>query len=83
MKARVSQLYKTEVEWSRLQNFVPMRGEFIVFAPDGQHSYPRLKIGDGTTLLANLPFFGITELEDPRRANQVIDAGCVADSKNK
>lgn len=81
MKARVSQLYKTETEWARMPNFVPLRGEFIVFAPDDQHSYPRLKIGDGTSLLSALPFFGITELEDPRRANQVIDAGCVADRK--
>jgi len=79
MKARVSHLYRTEAEWSKLPNFVPLRGEFIVFAPDDQHSYARMKIGDGNTLLVNLPFFGITELEDPRRANQVIDAGCIAD----
>lgn len=82
MKARVSQLYKTEAEWARLPNFMPLRGEFIVFAPDEQHSYPRLKIGDGVTLLVDLPFFGITELDDPRRTDKVIDAGCVADHKN-
>jgi hypothetical protein len=81
MKARISQLYKTEAEWARMPYFVPLQGEFIVFAPDDQHSYPRMKIGDGKTLLAKLPFFGITELEDPRRANQVIDAGCVSDYK--
>jgi hypothetical protein len=81
MKARVSQLYKTEAEWARLPKFVPLRGEFIVFAPDDNYSYPRMKIGDGNTLLANLPFFGITELEDPRRGNQAIDAGRIADTK--
>lgn len=81
MKARVSQLYKTEAEWARMPKFVPLRGEFIVFAPDEQHSYPRMKIGDGSTLLLNLPFFGITELEDPRRGNQAIDAGRISDTK--
>lgn len=81
MKARISQLYKTEAEWLKLQKFKPLPGEIIIFAPDDQHSYARMKIGDGNTLLVNLPFFGITELEDPRRANLVIDAGCVADSK--
>ena len=79
MKARISQLYKTEAEWAKLPKFKPFPGEIIIFAPDDQHSYARMKIGDGNTLLINLPFFGITELEDPRRANQVIDAGCIAD----
>ena len=75
MKARVSQLYKTEAEWAKLPDFTPLRGEFIVFAPDERHSYARMKIGDGISLLVDLPFFGITELEDPRRANTVIDGG--------
>ncbi len=81
MKARVSQLYKTEAEWLKLPKFKPFPGEIIIFAPDDQHSYARMKIGDGNTLLTDLPFFGITELEDPKRANQVIDAGCIADRK--
>jgi hypothetical protein len=38
-----------------------------------------MKIGDGYNLLTNLPFFGITELDDPRRANKIIDAGSIAD----
>lgn len=81
MKARISQLYKTEADWSRLPNFKPFPGEIIIFAPDAHHSYARMKIGDGNTLLTSLPFFGITELEDPRRGNQAIDAGRVSDTK--
>lgn len=81
MKARISQLYKTEAEWAKLPKFKPYPGEIIIFAPDDTHSYPRMKIGDGQTLLINLPFFGITELEDPRRGNQAIDAGRIADTK--
>lgn len=79
MKARITQLYKTEAEWSKLPNFKPLPGEIIIFAPDSQHSYVRMKIGDGYNLLINLPFFGITELDDLRRANKVIDAGSIAD----
>lgn len=81
MKARVRQLYKTEAEWLKLPEFKPFPGEIIIFAPDDQYSCARMKIGDGNTLLTDLPFFGITELEDPKRANQVIDAGCIADHK--
>lgn len=81
MKARISQLYKTEAEWLKLPKFKPLPGEIIIFAPDDDHSYARMKIGDGNNLLINLPFFGITELDDPRRANRVIDAGSIADRK--
>ena len=80
MKARISQLYKTEAEWSKLPNFVPICGEFIVFAPDEQHPYARIKIGDGNTLLKKLPFFGDPE-SIAKHANQVVDAGRITDNK--
>lgn len=83
MKARVSQLHKTEAEWNVLPNFVPLQGEFIVFDPDKQHNYARLKIGDGCTLLNQLPFF-----QDVIRDNfitdfdtKIIDAGRITDYK--
>lgn len=78
MKARVSQLHKTEAEWARLTDFVPMAGEFIIFAPDKTHSYARLKVGDGVTKLQDLDFFidsAIDHHTTKRRLNEVIDAG--------
>ena len=39
MKARVSQLHKTEADWNRLSSFVPLSGEFIIFDPDKTHEY--------------------------------------------
>lgn len=84
MKARVSQLHKTEAEWSRLPDFVPIHGEFIIFDPDKQHKYARLKIGDGQTKLQDLPFFIDSAIDDhvtKRRLNEVIDAGRVTDYK--
>lgn len=56
MKARVSNLYKTEAEWNKL-SFTPLDGELIVYAPDEKYSYARLKVGDGKTSLQLLPFF--------------------------
>ena len=56
MKARVSNLFKTEAEWNKL-NFIPMAGEFVIYAPDEYYAYARLKVGDGNTPLVELPFF--------------------------
>lgn len=83
MKARVSQLCKTEAEWLKLPTFVPLKGELIVFAADEQYRYARLKIGDGITPLKDIRFF--TEpIKDSFAADtgDIIDAGRVTDYKN-
>lgn len=75
MKARVSQLHKTETEWNKLTNFIPAAGEIVVFdpEPDKTHNYVRLKIGDGTTKLINLPFLVDSAIK--AMFNTCIDAG--------
>ena len=84
MRARVSQLHKTEAEWNKLLDFVPLSGEFIIFDPDRQHRYARLKVGDGVTKLKDLTFFIDSAIDDhvtKRRLNEVIDAGRISDYK--
>lgn len=56
MKARISQLHNTEVEWLKLTTWVPAAGEIIVYDPDTNYNYARIKIGDGKKILKNLPF---------------------------
>ena len=74
MKARISQLHKTEAEWNSLPNVKPFAGELIIFDPDADHTYARIKIGDGKTLLKDLPFFAAT-LDDYISTNGIIDGG--------
>lgn len=83
MKARVSQLHKTEAEWNSLPNFVPAQGEFIVFDPDKQHKYARLKIGDGITKLGTLPFFIESTVDAfiENSSSKIIDGGRITDYK--
>ena len=84
MNARVSQLHNTEKEWNLLTKFIPFQGEFIIFDPDQYHSYARLKIGDGKTLLKDLPFFIDSAIDDhvtKRRYNEVIDGGRIINYK--
>ena len=55
MRARVSNLAKTESEWLKL-TFIPMSGELVIYLPDANYKYPRIKIGDGEHTVHELPF---------------------------
>lgn len=81
MKARVSNLTKTEAEWSKI-NFIPLPGELVVYAPDDKFKYARFKIGDGNKTLQKLPFVmeavASETLASYKRA-EVFDAGRITD----
>ena len=81
MKARVSNLCKTEAEWNKL-NFIPLSGELIVYMPDERYEYARLKVGDGKTPLQLLAFFTEACVEQKMAEQQkatIVDAGRISD----
>lgn len=57
MKARVSFLHKKEADWIKLSNWIPAAGELVVYDPDENHSYSRIKLGDGIRTVSELDFF--------------------------
>ena len=59
IKSRIVHKHDSETNWNRATNFVPKQGELIVYDTDTNHSYARVKIGDGTTNVSSLPFFDI------------------------
>lgn len=51
--------YDVETNWNIAasnSSFTPKKGEVIIYAPDENYSYPRVKIGDGETLVSELAF---------------------------
>lgn len=73
--SRIIQKHDIEANWNKAVNFVPMRGELIVYDIDDTHLYERFKIGDGIKKVNELPF-----------ANANIDStlsieGAAADAK--
>ena len=56
IKARTACKHDTESNWNNATSFVPMKGEIIVYDKDNNYSYERFKIGDGSTIVVNLPF---------------------------
>lgn len=70
LKTRIIHKHDTESNWNKAINFIPKQGEIIVYDIDSNHSYERIKIGDGVTNVNNLPFV-ISTL-----TNDEIDAIC-------
>jgi hypothetical protein len=82
LKARISNLHKTEFEWSVTPDWTPNAGEFVIYDPDETHSYARLKVGDGEHMLSTLPFLvestiEATPIEVPNITG--LDAGRITD----
>ena len=56
LKGRVVQKHDIESNWSKATNFIPKKGEVIVYDRDSNYTYERIKVGDGTTNVNALPF---------------------------
>ena len=62
IKTRIRLKSDTEANWNKAgprdgsAGFVPLAGELIVYSADATHPFSRLKVGDGTTNVVNLPF---------------------------
>lgn len=61
---------ETASDWAKAVNFVPKKDQIIVYDGEkdenGYISKPRLKIGDGKTRVADLPFESTTRIQyDP------------------
>ena len=55
--------HDSEENWNKAKNFIPKKGEAVIYDPDGTYSYSRVKIGDGTTVVSTLPFIGDTKVD--------------------
>ena len=57
INTRITNKHDTEVNWNKANNFIPKSGELIIYDADDNYDYPRVKIGDGETIVSLLPFF--------------------------
>ena len=53
--------HETELIWDYSNdgagvNYIPEQGEKVIYDPDEQHPYPRVKYGDGEHIVKDLPF---------------------------
>ena len=55
-KARIFLKNGKEENWELVNDFIPGKGEMIIYNIDENHTTPRIKIGDGIHLPKELPF---------------------------
>lgn len=56
IKSRIQLKNDTEANWKKAVNFIPKKGEIIIYNIDESHDSPRIKIGDGAANVNDLVF---------------------------
>lgn len=56
LSARIQNKCDTTANWAKATNFVPKKGEIIVYSDGGGVGIPKMKVGDGTTKVGSLKF---------------------------
>ena len=56
LNARIILKNGLEENWALVEDFIPNKGEMIIYNPDNLHSKPRIKVGNGVDLPRDLPF---------------------------
>ena len=56
INARLQHKIDTQENWEKATNFIPLKGELIIYDIDANNTSRRIKIGDGTTPVNDLEF---------------------------
>lgn len=74
---RIQHRRGTAAEWEANGSFVPLNGELIVYTPTNASEPAKIKIGDGETTIANLPFVNasLSDLEGKMNVNNPVGTG--------
>lgn len=56
ISARTQQKIDLTANWEKATNFVPKKGEIIIYSDGGGTGIPKMKVGDGTTKVGSLKF---------------------------
>lgn len=56
LQARIQNKCDTTANWAKATNFVPKKGEIIVYSDGGGTGIPKMKVGDGITKVGGLKF---------------------------
>jgi hypothetical protein len=64
INGRIIHKHDIEENWKKAVNFIPKKGELIIYDADGDIMYERIKVGDGVTAVSNLPFYLEHELNN-------------------
>lgn len=73
--SRMQQKIDTTVNWGKATNFVPKKGEIIVYSDGGGVGVPKIKVGDGTTVVGSLKFITGDVPEASETVSGIVNTG--------
>jgi hypothetical protein len=59
LKTRISHKIDIEENWNKATNFIPLKGEIIIYDVDANNENRRIKIGDGVKNVIDLDFLAL------------------------
>ena len=77
LQARIQNKCDTTANWAKATNFVPKKGEIIVYSDGGGTGIPKMKVGDGATKVGSLKFI---ESDGKLSTGRKISLGTAVDS---
>lgn len=80
--SRMQQKIDTAENWGKATNFIPKKGEIIVYSDGGGVGVPKIKVGDGTTVVGSLKFLVDGNITWDSNQNVIFPAGITATSFN-
>ena len=80
--SRMQQKIDTTANWGKATNFVPKKGEIIVYSDGGGIGVPKIKVGDGATVVGSLKFLVDGNITWGANQNAIFPAGITATSFN-
>lgn len=75
LQARIQNKCDLTANWEKATNFVPKKGEIIVYSDGGGVGIPKMKVGDGTTVVGSLEFITATVPDASATIKGVVNTG--------
>lgn len=75
LQARIQNKCDTTANWEKATNFVPKKGEIIVYSDGGGTGIPKMKVGDGTTKVGSLEFISATVPDASVSISGIVNTG--------
>lgn len=75
LQARIQNKCDTTANWEKATNFVPKKGEIIVYSDGGGTGVPKMKVGDGTTVVGSLKFITATVPDASATVSGIVNTG--------
>ena len=75
LQARIQNKCDTTANWAKATNFVPKKGEIIVYSDGGGTGVPKMKVGDGTTVVGSLKFIAAIVPDASDTVSGIVNTG--------